>query len=125
MESLGAGGATNCLATGERLTTTISTGPFDESHAERTNCRWPDFIHEECHTPFRWPSGVCNLLLVCKVICMIVSMLISWQDYQRHGQQPPTKALQDLQEPFPRKLLVQSECQSHDLFNDLNRPPVV
>jgi hypothetical protein len=56
---------------------------------------------------------------------MIVSVLTLRQDYQCHGQQPSTKALQDLQEPFPCKLLVQSEYQTLKSSNDLNWASVV
>lgn len=44
----------------------INAGPFNESYTERSDCRRPDFIHEECDPSFRRSSGVCNLLLVRK-----------------------------------------------------------
>lgn len=46
----------------------IYAGPFNESYAERSDCRWPYCIHEECDPSFRRSSGVCDLLLVRKFL---------------------------------------------------------
>jgi hypothetical protein len=44
----------------------INADLSNKSHAERSDRRRPNFIHEECDPSFRWSSGVCNLLFVRK-----------------------------------------------------------
>lgn len=46
----------------------INAGSFNESYAERSDCRRPNCIHEECDSSFRRSSGVCDLLLVRKFL---------------------------------------------------------
>jgi hypothetical protein len=44
----------------------INAGPFNESRAERSDCRRPNCVHKKCDPSFRRSSGVCYLLLVRK-----------------------------------------------------------